>query len=170
MKLIGTILLLSLVCSAQSAHYGHHGKTALPDSKVTHGAVNNSCVADTSGKRHMVSGIEENICASDFRTGPIRAQIKNFKKLKQQACDLYGLKTCDSSTEGDHLVSLEICGCPDCFTNLWPQPMDEAREKDHQVEDVLPKLICAGKISLKSAQRCIAEDWVSCEEKIAGLK
>ena len=170
MKHIILAIFLSLACFAQSAHYRYHGKTALPDATVTHGAVNNSCVADTSGKKHMVRGIEENICASDFRTGPIRAQIKNFKKLKQQACAEYGVKKCDASVEGDHLQSIEICGCPDCLTNLWPQPMDEAREKDHQVEDVLPKLICAGKISLKAAQRCIAEDWVECQERIEKMK
>jgi hypothetical protein len=170
MKILILVITLGLACFAQSAHYRHHGKTALPDETVTHGSVNNSCVADLSGKKHMVKGIEENICASNFRTGPIRAQIRNFKKRKQQACDLYGVKKCDASVEGDHLISIEVCGCPDCLINLWPQPMDEAREKDHQVEDVLPKLICAGKISLKAAQRCIADDWVECEKKIQELK
>jgi hypothetical protein len=68
--------------------------------------------------------------------------------------------------EGDHLISIEIGGCPDCLTNLWPQPMDQARIKDHQVEDVLPGLVCAGKMTLAEAQKCIAGDWVACAARI----
>jgi hypothetical protein len=48
--------------------------------------------------------------------------------------------------------------------------MAEARAKDHQVEDVLPKLVCAGKMTLADAQTCIAKDWVACAARVAAAK
>jgi hypothetical protein len=48
--------------------------------------------------------------------------------------------------------------------------MDEARIKDHQVEDVLPKLICAGKMTLAAAQKCMATDWVACADRLKTLE
>jgi hypothetical protein len=47
--------------------------------------------------------------------------------------------------------------------------MDQARVKDHQVEDVLPKLVCSGKMTLADAQHCIAADWVACAVGIGKL-
>ena len=149
-----------------AATYRHDSQMALNDLKVTPGAVNPNAVADTTGAQHLVNGIEENVCAKDFRTSPIRAAIKNFPKMKHTVCSYYGVTKCDGTVEGDHLISIELGGCPDCLTNLWPQPMNQARIKDHQVEDVLPKLVCAGKISLPDAQACIASDWVTCGARI----
>ena len=36
------------------------------------------------------------------------------------------------------------------------QPLVQARIKDHRVEGTLPKLVCADKISLSDAQKCVA--------------
>jgi len=155
---------------AKVARYAQSGIYALPDRAATPGVVDPRAVADLSGARHISGGVERNICAADFRSTAIRKTIRNFAGLKRKACAEYGLAKCDGSVEGDHLISLEIGGCPDCLANLWPQPMDEARVKDHQVEDVLPKLICAGKISLRGAQECIARDWVACGERLKGLE
>jgi hypothetical protein len=153
-----------------AAQYQIEAGMALPDPELTPGAVNAAVVADRSGAAHKFNGLEVNICAKDFRATAIRKTIRNFAKLKKQACQEYGIDKCDASVEGDHLVSIEIGGCPDCLKNLWPQPMDEARVKDHQVEDVLPKLVCAGKISLGDAQACIAKDWIACGERIKKLE
>ncbi len=152
------------------AQYRLEGGMALPDRAVTPGAVDPAAVADLSGAPHLVDGVERNVCAKDFRTAPIRKQIKNFAKLKRQACQEYSVAKCDSSVEGDHLISLEIGGCADCVANIWPQPMDEARIKDHRVEDVLPGLVCQGKIKLADAQQCIAADWIACEQQIEKLQ
>lgn len=163
---------------AQKASYRHDGGYALPDAKITPGAADPNAIADLSGKPHMVkmlvhgkeTMVERNICAKDFRTGPIRASIRNFPKLKREACAEYGLAKCDKTVEGDHLESIEIGGCPDCLANIFPQPMTEARVKDHEVEDVLPKLICSGKMTMTEAQKCIATDWAACAQRIAKLK
>ncbi len=153
-----------------AATYRTNGGMALPDAEVTPGAVDKEVWADPSGRSSVFDGIEKNICAPHFSATAIRKTIKNFPKLKKEACDEYGIAKCDSHVEGDHLISIEIGGCADCLTNLWPQPMDEARIKDHQVEDVLPKLVCAGKISLADSQKCIATDWVACQARIKELR
>ena len=172
------VFLLALACvrafgaapAPAVVSYGAHSGEALPNAKVTPGAADPAAVADPSGRHHPVGGIERNVCANDFRTGPIRATIHNFAGLKKKACAEYGVAKCDGSVEGDHLISIELGGCPDCLTNIWPQPMSEARVKDHQVEDVLPKLVCSGKMSLKDAQRCIAKDWVACAARISRME
>jgi hypothetical protein len=149
-----------------AAMYRTDGGMALPDPAITPGAVDPEIEADTSGASYVVNGIEKNICAPHFSATAIRKTIKNFPKLKRTACEAYGVAKCDGSVEGDHLISIEIGGCPNCQENIWPQPMSEARIKDHRVEDVLPKLICGGTISLADAQKCIATDWVACEDKL----
>lgn len=164
---LAVLFLLTTPLFAQ-AHYGHDGQYALPDPKVTPGAVDSRLIADTSGKPHMVGGVEANLCAKDFRTGPWRKVSESEKK---KACTEYGItKGCPGPAyELDHLISLEIGGSDD-LENLWPQPIKEARIKDHSTEDVLPKLVCSGKMSLKEAQSCISTDWVACGKKIAGMK
>jgi hypothetical protein len=151
------------------AQYRLSGGMALPDPEITPGAVNREIEADRSGASRVVDGIETNICAPHFSATAIRKTIRNFAKLKKQACEEYGVAKCDNSVEGDHLISIELGGCPDCLANLWPQPMAEARIKDHQVEDVLPRLICSGRISLREAQKCVAGDWVECADRIKTL-
>lgn len=170
----GTCLAISLmmagctlVLTGQTAHYGHDGAYKLQDSRVTPGAVNAGLIADPSGRPHMVAGVEANLCAKDFRTVPYRHTSEATKK---KACAEYGAQACPGPNwEVDHLISLEIGGA-DELGNLWPQPIGEARVKDHQTEDVLPKLICSGKIGLKDAQTCIRGDWVKCGARVRALE
>ena len=163
------MLLIVASAAAQTAHYRYNGTTKLPDATVTPGATNPDAVADLSGKPHMIGNIEMNICAKDFRSTAIRKTIKNFAGLKKKACAEYDVTKCDASVEGDHLISLEIGGCKDCMTNIWPQDMDQARIKDHEVEDKLPRLVCTGKIKLADAQSCISTDWVVCAARIKDM-
>jgi len=141
---------------------------ARPNPKITPGAVDARLVADTSKKPHMVGGVEANLCAKDFRTGPWRKVSESEKKA---ACKAYGQATAcpGPNWELDHLISLEIGGS-DAVQNLWPQPIADARVKDHGVEDPLPKLVCAGKISLKDAQACVSTDWVTCMARVKMLE
>lgn len=170
MKLFSLFFLLTLTAFAQTAKYDRSGAFTLPDSAITPGAVDSLTEADPSGASYIINGLERNICAKNFSATAIRKTIKNFAGLKKKVCAEYGVTKCDASVEGDHLISIEIGGCPDCLTNLWPQPMAEARIKDHQVEDALPKLVCTGRMSLGDAQKCIAADWGACAGKIKTLK
>ena len=74
----------------------------------------------------------------------------------------YGVKWEDRALyEFDHLISRELAGA-DVEANIWPQAWLEpgsARRKD-RLENRLHVLVCAGKVSLKAAQREIAADWV----------
>lgn len=69
--------------------------------------------------------------------------------------------------ELDYLITPELGGAPDA-RNLWPQRYDvpgwNARVKD-QLEQLLPALVCAGKVDLATAQREIATDWIAAYRK-----
>jgi hypothetical protein len=154
--------------STPVAHYGLHPVTAtsavpLPDAKATPGVADPDAVADLSKSPHMVNGVERNICASDFRTAPIRSTIVNFEKLKKESCTAYAVTACDAHVEGDHLISLENGGCKDCLGNLWPEPVDVPGVVGYHTKDIVEnrthELICAGKVTLAQGQRGLANDW-----------
>lgn len=52
----------------------------------------------------------------------------------------------------DHLISLELGGAPYSNRNLWPQPIDVARQDD-QRENHWHKLLCDGTLNLRQAQK-----------------
>lgn len=180
-------LLLSFVvlscCAApaqQAAKWRRHGAYLLPDPKATPSVVDPKIVADTSRDRRVemriVDGrrqaVELNICAPDFRTPPFRSATKSEKE-KKAVCAAYGADGCPGKAwELDDICPVEL-GCANVPANLWPQPIAQARVKDHQVEDKLggPRgLVCAGKISLEDARRCVVDDWVVCAEKVKALE
>jgi len=72
---------------------------------------------------------------------------------------------CDSreGCELDHLISLSLGGSIDP-KNLWPQTYDgtpwNAHAKD-RLEDRLHALVCSHQVSLETAQRALANDWIS---------
>lgn len=66
-----------------------------------------------------------------------------------------------SDFEEDHLIPLELGGCPTCIENLWPQPWAgtwNAHLKDH-LENELHRRVCAHQMLLRDAQLMIAKDW-----------
>jgi hypothetical protein len=64
----------------------------------------------------------------------------------------YGLVGETSAFQEDHLVSLELGGHPTDPRNLWPEPIERAREVD-QVENELNDAVCSGRMSLEEAQQ-----------------
>ena len=84
-----------------------------------------------------------------------------MRLAKQRALEAYGLNGSPGEYELDHLIPLELGGCPDCQTNLWPEPYapaPAAHEKDI-AENYLHREVCAGNMSLQEAQRRIVSDW-----------
>ena len=70
--------------------------------------------------------------------------------------------------ELDHLIPLELGGCPKCETDLWPEPgnvFPGASEKD-EVESYLHDRVCSGGMPLAEAQREIASDWYAVYKRI----
>jgi hypothetical protein len=90
--------------------------------------------------------------------------------LKSQAHAEYGItqyKTGDY--EVHHLIPLSL-GAPNSIRNLWPQTKTSpwnSYVKD-ALERKLHKLVCAGQLHLKTAQREIASDWIEAYKKSAG--
>lgn len=84
------------------------------------------------------------------------------------------LKRLDGTTgsihgyELDHLIPLELGGCPKCEANLWPEPRNVfpgASERD-EVESYLHDQVCSGAMPLAEAQQEIASDWYSVYRRI----
>jgi hypothetical protein len=81
-------------------------------------------------------------------------------KTKRLIAEMYGTPE-DALVEIDHLIPLELGG-ENSLINLWAEPSEPRpgyHEKD-ELENRLHKLVCAGKVQLKDAQRLIAADWV----------
>ena len=80
------------------------------------------------------------------------------ESLKQQVYAEYGIEShVPGSYEVDHLISLELGG-DNSAANLWPEISPGYHQKDG-IENRLHDAVCAGSISLRTAQVQIARDW-----------
>jgi hypothetical protein len=124
----------------------------LPDSKLTPG--------DTF-----------DVTAQDVRVPGYAKKVRAVPAwLKRQAYAEYGItqyKTGDY--EVDHLIPLSLGGS-NSIRNIWPQSTKTSPwnsfVKD-ALERKLHKLVCAGQLDLKTAQRGIASDWIEAYKKYA---
>lgn len=130
----------------------------LPDSACTPGAVDTR-VAQTN--------IGSTICIKGY-TQTVRPPVSVTNKIKQAQMLAYGDTDSPANYELDHLIPLELGGCPDCVTNLWPEPYAGAlgAKKKDIVEDYLHKQVCGGLLSLESAQTEIANNWVAVYQRL----
>jgi hypothetical protein len=88
--------------------------------------------------------------------------------VRQQVLRDYGMEDVpEHEFELDYLVTPALGGIPDA-RNLWPErytsPVWNARVKD-ELEELLPQLVCEGKVELATAQREIASDWIAAYKK-----
>jgi hypothetical protein len=133
----------------------------LQDKKITPGLLNPSVVQ---------SDIKTTVCKSGW-TATIRPTVTYTNKLKmvqlkgEYAFETKVYGTDASAYEEDHLISLQLGGDPSNPKNLWPQPYvgQNARKKD-VVETALKRLVCAGTITLATAQSAIL-DWPTAYKK-----
>jgi hypothetical protein len=127
-------------------------ETIYPDSSRTPGAVNPEINEGT---------IDQTICNPEWSTRLIRPPSSYTSALKRRQMQELGLTGQTGDYEEDHLISLELGGHPTDPRNLWPEPYEPrpgAREKD-EVENYLHRQVCSGAMSLRDAQRAIADDW-----------
>src|SRR5262249_37251526 len=111
------------------------------------------------------------------RSGRVRSRLRQRRLravpawLKRQAYAEDGTtqyKTGDY--EVDHLISPSLEGS-NSIRNLWPQSTKTAPWNSYvkdALERKLHKLVCAGQLNLKTAQREIASDWIEAYKKYVG--
>ena len=66
------------------------------------------------------ANIAGNICNKDWSTTSVRPPTSVTGPIKTDTMTEYGF-TDPTHYELDHLESLQVGGCPDCKTNLWPE-------------------------------------------------
>jgi hypothetical protein len=132
----------------------------LPDPHCTPGATN---------PRVTQANLASTVCKSGY-TATIRPPEGVTGPEKRASEAAYGFKGKGSTTEYDHLISLELGGDPNSPLNLWPEP-NRARAagvdnpKD-QVENELNALVCNAVhgqpyLPLARAQYLIATNWTT---------
>src|SRR3954470_5344394 len=93
------------------------------------------------------------------------SSVRNVSESTKDAVyRAYGMRRHFDGEDGevDHLVSLELGGS-NGRANLFPEaasPRPGSHEKD-RLENALHRDVCAGRISLRRAQRLIAGNWVA---------
>jgi hypothetical protein len=132
----------------------------LPDPRCTPGATN---------PRVTQADLASTVCKSGY-TADIRPPASITGREKKASEAAYGSTGKASTTEYDHLISLELGGDPNSALNLWPEPnkagaTSTANPKD-RVEDTLKSLVCNavhGKayLPLAKAQYLIATNWTT---------
>jgi len=155
------------VQTANTVAFGNPVKTmgcksdgVLPDRGCTPGAI------DPAVSQQLIDGT---ICVVGY-SSEVRPPSSETNKIKVMQLIAYGFPDIMSDYELDHLISLELGGCPDCVSNLWPEPYNitmGAREKD-KVENYLHKAVCNGEITLTEAQIEIATDWTAVYYRVYG--
>jgi anti-sigma factor RsiW len=88
--------------------------------------------------------------------------------VRQRILANYGMAHVpEEEYELDYLITPALGGANDP-RNLWPERYSDrtwnAKVKD-QLEELLPSLVCAGRIDLHTAQRDIAADWIAAYKK-----
>jgi hypothetical protein len=130
----------------------------LPHHQLTPGAID---------PRVTQGNIRNTICRRGY-TASVRPPFKYSNAMKHRLMRIYGITASIHDYELDHLIPLELGGCPDCERNLWPQPKNVfpgANDKD-EVERYLHDQVCSGEMPLAKAQREIAANWYAVYEKI----
>jgi len=107
------------------------------------------------------ANVDKTICVPGW-TSTVRPSTAYTQALKRTMLVRAGLPPADSiKYELDHFVPLAIGGHPRSEDNLWLQRWDgewNARVKD-RLERRLQVMVCAGQLTLESAQQAIQSDW-----------
>jgi hypothetical protein len=109
------------------------------------------------------------ICSSTFRTATIRDVPESEKFAVERE---YGMtaRGYGRTIEIDHIVALELGGSND-IANLFPEPgsgLDNYHVKD-RLENRAHDAVCAGQLSLHTAQTAMAADWEALYRRLFGV-
>ena len=132
----------------------------LPDPHCTPGATN---------PRVTQADLASTVCRSGY-TASIRPPAGITGREKKASEAAYGFTGKASTTEYDHLISLELGGDPNSPLNLWPEPNKTraagVNNPKDRVEDTLKALVCnavhkKAYLPLAKAQYLIATNWTT---------
>jgi hypothetical protein len=118
-----------------------------------------ACTPGTTNPEVTEANIAQTICASGWTT-TVRPRQSYTESLKRSQMAEYGDTHPIYDYEEDHLIPLGLGGASSDPRNLWPQPGASPNPKD-EVESAANHAVCDRTMSLASAQRQIASDWVS---------
>jgi hypothetical protein len=141
---------------AGTCHARGSGLYSTPDPRCTPGALNPAVSVGT---------LDRTICRGGW-TSTVRPPESITEPEKRMSMRAYGDRQGPAAYEYDHLVPLELGGAVNDPRNLWPEPDYPARAgfylnpKD-RLESILKRRVCERAMSLASAQRLIASDWVA---------
>ena len=95
--------------------------------------------------------VDSTICVRGW-TKSVRPPTSYTTALKRRQIREYGLAGTLADFQEDHLISLELGGDPTDPRNLWPEPIERARDVD-EIENELNEKVCSGDLLLAEAQR-----------------
>jgi hypothetical protein len=135
---------------------------ALLGARVTQGRVDRDVVRSALPVPELTPGAVSTLTAGELCAGARPSRLVT-DATRRQVLGVYGMEHVATRTyELDALVTPELGGTTDA-ANLWPQRYQStvwnARVKD-ELEQLLPELVCSGRLELSVAQRAIAADWV----------
>jgi hypothetical protein len=129
--------------------------------RSVNGLPDTACTPGLPDPRVTQDNIHTTICISGY-TKTVRPSTRYTNALKVQQIKQYGYADTNlADYEEDHLIPLELGGHPTDPRNLWPEPRagDNAATNKDRVENALHKKVCAGLVTLMSAQTAIAVNW-----------
>ena len=142
------------VQAGESCHARGSGLFSLPDPRCTPGAVSSTVTQ---------ADIHSTICRRGYAES-VRPPESVTEPQKRAATKAYGDHGPLRDYEYDHLIPLELGGAPADRRNLWPEPGASPNPKD-ALEDWLRSMVCAGELTLATARRAIAVDWVAADRR-----
>jgi hypothetical protein len=114
--------------------------------------------------RYLTPGAVYPRTAADICTSPeTRDEVAVPALVRRVVLRNYGVRDAlDHEYELDYLITPELGGAADP-RNLWPEwyasPVWNAHVKD-ELEDLLRRLVCDGRVTLAQAQRDMASNWI----------
>ncbi len=139
---------------------GASGHAVAGSCHVVDGRADVRCTPGATNPEVTQTSIGTTICVPGW-TAKVRPPVAFTNLLKTSQMIEYGETGPPSDFEEDHLINLGIGGAPQDPHNLFPQPRAGPRSagvKDKE-ETQLQRDVCAGRMTLVTAQAQILADW-----------
>jgi hypothetical protein len=116
----------------------------------------------------LTPGATWTVAAADLCAAAARERQEIPGSVRDAVLRSYGMTSVPAEHyELDYLITPELGGSPEA-RNLWPQRYASgiwnAYVKD-QLEDLLPRMVCAGEVPLQTAQQDIAVNWIAAYQR-----